>query len=71
MTYKVKFLDPATGQGFVDGYKTARRAKQVVAAYQAQFNRDNCKGVTAEYLGRDLPYVSGDPELLRKFGLRK
>ena len=52
MGYRVKFLNPATGKGFIDHYKTARRAKQVVAAYQAQFAKDGHKGVTASYLGR-------------------
>ena len=69
MGYRVKFQNPATGNGFIDHYKTARRAKQVVAAYQAQFAKDGNKGVFATYLGKPLPYVSADPALKQAFGL--
>lgn len=69
-TYKVKFYNPATGQGFIDGFRTARRAKNVAQAFQAQFHKDGGKGIYAQYLGRDLPHVNGDAVLLRKFGLR-
>ena len=68
--YRVRFLNPATGQGFIEGYRTAFRAKRVAAEYLAQFMRDGCKGITAEYLGKPLPYVNADPELKRKLGLR-
>ncbi len=50
--YKVKFYNPATSKGFIDGYRTAQRAKEVVAAYQAQYEKDG-DGLTAEYLGKD------------------
>lgn len=50
--YKVKFYNPTTRQGFIDGYRTARRAKEVVAAYKAQYEKDS-SGLTAEYLGKD------------------
>ena len=51
MSYKVKFINPANGKGFIEAYKTARRAKWVVEAYQAQFKKDGNKGIYAEYLG--------------------
>ena len=66
---RVKFINPATGQGFIDHYRTARRAKEVVLAYKTQFLKDGSKGVYAEYLGKATPHITADPEIKRQFGL--
>lgn len=52
MTYRVKFWNPETNKGFIEGYRTATRAKEVARKYQECFARHGNKGVTAEYLGR-------------------
>jgi hypothetical protein len=51
----VKFINSKTGKGFIDGYRTAARAKEVVE----QFHRANTRsdtGMTAHYLGRRSKY---------------
>ena len=53
MSYKVKFTDPKTGKGFIDGYKSARAAKAEVARVtNHKLNKDGSV-MKAEYLGRD------------------
>lgn len=53
MYYKVHFFNPAsTSLGFVEGYRTARHAKTVALAYQAQFAKDGNTGINAKYLGK-------------------
>lgn len=50
--YKVKFWNPANNKGFIEGYKTAAKAKEVVAKFNEL--RDNIVlGVKAEYLGKE------------------
>lgn len=54
-SYKVKFWNPASGKpGFIEGYRTARRAKEVARKYQECFARHNNTGVTAEYIGKGV-----------------
>lgn len=50
--YKVKFWNPATGEGFIEGYKTAAKAKAVVEKYNELYNREGT-GIVAKYLGKD------------------
>jgi hypothetical protein len=53
MSYKVQLSNTEMpGKGFIEGYRTAKRAKQVVAMWNAQFEKDG-KGVQAKYLGHD------------------
>jgi ABC-type Na+ transport system ATPase subunit NatA len=50
--YKVSFVNPETGKGYIDGYRTAKRAREVVRNVNALFEKEGCKGIRAEYMGR-------------------
>lgn len=49
--YRVKFWNHETGKGWIDGYGTARRAKEVVAKVNELFIAQGM-GMRAEYLGK-------------------
>ena len=49
--YKVRFTFP-NGRSLIEGYATARRAKEVVALTHGRHAAADTK---AEYLGRDKP----------------
>jgi hypothetical protein len=52
--YLVKFVNAETNKGFIDGYRTATRAKEVVE----EFHRANTRkdtGMRAFYLGKRKP----------------
>jgi hypothetical protein len=49
--YRVKFWNPETGKGFIEGYRLARNAKDAVKAYNNLYDRDGY-GIRAEYLGK-------------------
>lgn len=51
MGYRVKFQNPETGDGYIEHYQTADRAKQVVDACQAAYRKAG-NGIWATYLGR-------------------
>lgn len=47
--YKVQFVNVASGKGFIDGYKSARRAREVVLLVNASTEKT---GIQAVYLGK-------------------
>jgi hypothetical protein len=55
-TYKVKFTDPTTGKGFIDGYRTARAARAAVDGINGHRLNTDGKVMLAEYLGREPEY---------------
>lgn len=48
--YRVKFWNPITGNGFIEGYKTAAQAWAQVKRFNENFQDG---GLRALYLGRD------------------
>jgi len=50
MSYRVRYFNPATKSGFIEGYRLARVAKGYVEKFNALYDRDGC-GIRAEYLG--------------------
>jgi hypothetical protein len=51
--YRVKFWNPATGKGHIDGYKLAGTAKQIVEKWNALYDKmGQLDGIRAEYLGK-------------------
>jgi len=53
LMYKVQIKNPKTGKGFIEGYRTAKRARKVVQAINTQYLKDG-KGLQARYLGNDI-----------------
>lgn len=70
MGYRVKFTNPATGEGYIETYRHANTAKYVVARCERFWAEGYKGGMIAEYLGKPMPYVKADPVLKRKLGLR-
>ncbi len=63
--YKVQFIPVMTpGNGYIDGYRTAKRAKAVVAAVNAQFDKDH--KIRAVYLGTSTRRESHVSEIIVK-----
>ena len=49
--YRVQFMNPETGRGFIEGFPSARRAKEIVRAYNRLYYDSDRSGIAAKYLG--------------------
>jgi hypothetical protein len=59
--FKVEFKNPKTGKGYIDGFRTAKRARKAVEAINRLFLL-NGKGYMATYIGRPF-YVRSNDEI--------